>query len=167
MTNKEQHQLNKELLQAIREIRNIKEIEDIIEAGADVNAVDIDQKTPLIIACLNNNTKQIEYLLQSGADVDLMDKTGKTAYDYATGGQALIASYMEKKATKIYIEQRKENIKKSRQVRKRLEKQNPVERVSDVALADEIARDVISGKETRTITPDVGMAIKRKKAFEK
>lgn len=68
---------------------------------------------------------------------------------------------------KKHIEQRKVNIKKSRQMRKRLEKQNPMEKVSGVGLADEIARDVISGKETRTITPEIGAAIKRKKAFEK
>lgn len=64
---------------------------------------------------------------------------------------------------KRHIERRKAQIKMARNLRKQIEKQ----KVSDVALADEIAKDKISGREKRTITPEVGMAIRHEKALEK
>lgn len=67
---------------------------------------------------------------------------------------------------KQHIERRKAQIKKARVLRRELEKRHPEERISNVALADEIAEAKISGKEKRTITPEVGEEIKRRKAFE-
>lgn len=67
--------------------------------------------------------------------------------------------------TRIHIETRKKQILKSRILRKEIEKREGT--VSDVVLADEIARDKISGKEKRTITPEVGAEIKRRKTAEK
>lgn len=63
------------------------------------------------------------------------------------------------------IEQRKNQIKKSRQLRKEIEIRHPEEKISGPALADEIAKNIIYGR--RTITPEVGAEIRRRKAFEK
>lgn len=68
---------------------------------------------------------------------------------------------------KMHIERRKAQIKKARNLRKQIEKRNPMEKFSGVVLADEIAKDKISGREKRTITPEVGMAIRYEKALEK
>jgi tankyrase len=51
--------------------------------GAELDARDNLQSTPLISAANNGQTKICEMLLALGADPSLKDKDGKTALDYA------------------------------------------------------------------------------------
>ena len=54
--------------------RNIYEIKLMIEANADVNMKDKQNRTPLYYAIESNNTEIIELLLKAGADVNIKDK---------------------------------------------------------------------------------------------
>ena len=134
----------------------------LIEAGADVNAKDKDGDTALMLAY---TAGQIKLLLEAGADVYAKDKWGRTAFDLANTKEQkeILANVMKKRG----IQKRKENIRHTQKVRKEILKRHPEEKVSGVVMADEIARDMISGKEKRTITPEVGREIRRKKALER
>jgi ankyrin repeat protein len=63
----------------------------LVEAGADINATNIDGRTPLIFASyLSYNPEAIiTTLLQLGADPKIKDNTGKTAIDYARNNEKL------------------------------------------------------------------------------
>lgn len=148
----------------------VKRMELLIEAGADVNAVDNDGCTVLMWAKTAEHTK---LLIEAGADVYAVDNDGCTALSYARTAEQrkLLEDAMKKKEEKEllceHIEARKANIKKSYQVRKRLEKQSPIEKVSGVGRVEDSVNLVKSGEETRTIMPEIGAEYKRKKAFEK
>jgi len=60
---------NDELLEAIMD-GDIERAKSLIDAGADVNARDIDGWTPLMYAALNGHTEIVELLIESGADVN-------------------------------------------------------------------------------------------------
>lgn len=51
----------------------------ILEAGADINAQDIDGMTALMHACRNGQINIVRFLLQSGADITIKDKEGNDA----------------------------------------------------------------------------------------
>ena len=51
--------------------------------GAELDARDNSQHTPLILAVWKDSTKICEMLLALGADPSLKDKDGKTALDWA------------------------------------------------------------------------------------
>lgn len=80
----------------------------------------------------------------------------------------IIRDSKEKERAKVkrHIEQRKAQIKKARALRCNIVKRHPEEKVSGGALADEIAHNVVSGKEKRTITLELGAEIRRRKALE-
>lgn len=170
MTDEEQEKLDTMLMYALYHDKPMEEIKGYIDAGANINARDPDGRTPLMQARTAEKTK---FLLEAGADPNIMDDDGYIAYDHNRTPEQrkilkpLCRDILEKRAVKHHIEERKYQILKSRKLRKKLEKRNPMEKVSGVALADEIAEDVISGKEKRTITPEVGAEYRRRKAFEK
>jgi len=58
----------------------------LIDAGADVNALDSDGKTPLHYAANDGNYKCIMTLMHAGADASIEDDTGNTAYTLAQAG---------------------------------------------------------------------------------
>lgn len=66
-------------------IHNKPEIAELLLAnGADVNARDPDQQTPLLEAlAVYKHDKMVRLLLASGADVNLSDRSGMTALIYA------------------------------------------------------------------------------------
>jgi len=85
-------------------------VKAIINAGADVNAKDIWEMTPLMRACCREETTSeydeekddlnyrviagdteeiIKLLIDAGADITAKDKDGKTAYDYAKENEAI------------------------------------------------------------------------------
>ena len=43
----------------------------LLKAGAEVDAVDSDGKTPLMIAVINGHQELVEILLRSGADITI------------------------------------------------------------------------------------------------
>ena len=53
-------------------------VEALIEAGADVNAVDDDGSTPLLEAVPNGNIEIVEILLKAGAKRDVQNRHGDT-----------------------------------------------------------------------------------------
>ena len=73
---------------------NAKCLELLLEAGADINAQNLGQKTPLMIAVLRSRNRKGELsdkhieitkrLLSKNADKTLTDNDGKTAFDYAS-----------------------------------------------------------------------------------
>jgi ankyrin repeat protein len=79
------------LMVAAAENGNPDVLTTLIEAGADVNARDIDGWTPLIMAAKNwrNPTGMITALLNAGADAKVKDKAGKMAINYAKENERL------------------------------------------------------------------------------
>ena len=55
----------------------------LITAGADVNWVDGEGVTALILASFKNHPELAELLLANGADKSVVDSFGRTAVDYA------------------------------------------------------------------------------------
>jgi ankyrin repeat protein len=62
---------------------DIKGIEIVIKAGADINAIGFMGETPLHIAVRKNNTNISELLLEAGAKTNITSKYGKTSYKMA------------------------------------------------------------------------------------
>ena len=63
---------------------NIDQIQLALDNGQDVNAIDEEDNTPLIIAIQTGQSKDfIENLIEKGANVFLKNKEGKTAIDLA------------------------------------------------------------------------------------
>ncbi|NYZ77748.1 ankyrin repeat domain-containing protein [Candidatus Micrarchaeota archaeon] len=71
-------ELNKKLL-AAAEKGAIRAVWDLLDEGADVNARDLFNRTPLILAAGGGHSETVELLLIKGADVDAADKMGTTA----------------------------------------------------------------------------------------
>ena len=57
---------------------DIPEIRKLIDAGADVNVINKDGSTPLLIALLNRQTEIVKLLLKAGADVNKASHYGLT-----------------------------------------------------------------------------------------
>ena len=55
----------------------------LIVLGLDVNAVNKDKQTPLMMAAESDSDSVVEMLLRSGAYADLRDKEKQTAWDKA------------------------------------------------------------------------------------
>lgn len=178
---------------ALMYVKTAEQAKLLIEAGADLNMQ--DDKGRGVLACylerhsdfkdkvrFNGDVKVVKALLEAGVNMEgkceIFDSIAECSYvmsvkkvlseiDDPEIRNTICSTVRDPECIRKHIEERKENIKKSHQLRKCLKKQNPTEKVSGVVLADEIARDVISGKEKRTITPGVGVEIRRKKAMEK
>ena len=75
LTEAEQAQLNKELIEASKK-GDIKKIEELIDKGADVEATDSWGQTALFMA---PSLEVVNALLDKGAEIDARNDTGKTA----------------------------------------------------------------------------------------
>ena len=62
---------------------DIFKVRQLIEKGADVNARDQNQHTPLHNAASRRNTDVAKLLIDKGADVNAKDNYGQTALDMA------------------------------------------------------------------------------------
>ena len=72
------------LMHAVR-TGNLKNVQLLLEAKAEVNTVDREGRTPLIIGSSFQNVEvdKIQALLDSGADLSIKDKSGNNALDAA------------------------------------------------------------------------------------
>lgn len=70
---------------------NINTIKLLLGAGADINAIDCDGKTPLMRAAARyqDHRSTLEYLIQNGANVNARDKNGCTCMHYVYNEEAL------------------------------------------------------------------------------
>ena len=67
-----------------------EEVRQLIQDGADVNAKNKDEVTPLMPAARNNsNPEVLTVLLDAGANAKAKDNEGKTALDYARENEKL------------------------------------------------------------------------------
>jgi ankyrin repeat protein len=77
---------------------NAETVELLAEAGAEVNAVDTDEKfTALMHAAAEGQVKVVEVLLKHNADPAIQDADGDTARDFATNnGHAEVVRLLSK-----------------------------------------------------------------------
>ena len=68
-------------------LKSIQAVEQAIAAGADVNARDESNITPLLWAINNNQKGIVELLIIKGADVNFKDLAGQTPLDWAESGK--------------------------------------------------------------------------------
>ena len=61
----------------------INAVQSFIQAHIDVNGIENDDWTPLIIADSLNHLEMVKLLIDAGADINRTNKYGKTAFDYA------------------------------------------------------------------------------------
>jgi hypothetical protein len=78
------------LIYALRSEASKEVIAVLIEAKANVNAPDSNDKTPLHWAASGNRKDLVELLIKAGADVNLRDKQGKTPLDYVKGNNQTV-----------------------------------------------------------------------------
>jgi|GEM_PF-5808110 len=65
---------------------DLKEVNRLIDGGADVNSRDTDGETPLMQAAFGGEPRIVERLLSAGSSVSPRDKTGQTAMHFAAQG---------------------------------------------------------------------------------
>ena len=78
--------MNQEFFKATRK-KDLQYLEKMLEEGADINCVDKDGKTALLVAAEENSPEVVKWLLDHGADIDYFDPEtrliDKTAFLYA------------------------------------------------------------------------------------
>ncbi len=75
----EKAELNLQLIEAVKKNKKLKQIEELIEAGADVNCQNSEGWTPLILAAMGGYREICELLLSRGADINFKGPNGWTA----------------------------------------------------------------------------------------
>ena len=78
--------LDRALFTAVHE-ESIQAVEQAIAAGADVNAKDDSNITPLLWAIDKSHKEIVELLITKGADVNFKDIAGQTPLDWAESGK--------------------------------------------------------------------------------
>lgn len=63
--------------------RNAERVAGLIQLGADVNAVDNNARTPLMIAALLDDAEIVQMLLAAGAKPEFVNTNGETAFSVA------------------------------------------------------------------------------------
>lgn len=65
--------------------RNHRTAEMLLQAGANINVRDPEQRTPLMRAAKNSDVEMVRMLLQFNPELDAQDENGMTALIYAAG----------------------------------------------------------------------------------
>jgi ankyrin repeat protein len=78
--------------------RRLEAAQCLIDLGADINARDIDDWTPLRWAVARENTQAVRLLLEQGADVSASDNSGRTPSQAA---RELLAAQASSPSTSI------------------------------------------------------------------
>jgi len=56
---------------------------ELLEDGADVNELDADGRTPVLLATRGNHVDTVRALVEAGADPNIADRQGTTALQHA------------------------------------------------------------------------------------
>lgn len=72
-----------ESLHASAMVGDLKSVKLLLEKGANLNSLDRQGHTPLIMASWRGHINVAEYLIQKGADINVKDFSGSTALDRA------------------------------------------------------------------------------------
>src|SRR5262249_12424777 len=75
----------------------VEVIKMILDAGADVNAINAQQNAALHLAALKGNDKVVQYLIGRGAKTDRKTRLGKTAAEVAPKRTADLIARLTKK----------------------------------------------------------------------
>lgn len=84
----EQKRLNDDLLEAAA-LGKWRKVEELLEAGADVDARDNGGYTPVMKAVLNSHKKTIDILCDKGADLKAKNKWGTSVREMTTNDELL------------------------------------------------------------------------------
>jgi ankyrin repeat protein len=75
--------LNEDLLKATEQ-GNVQRVKSLLAKGADVDAKDAYDRTPLMLSAFGGYTDIAEALIQAGANISAKAKYGQTALQFAT-----------------------------------------------------------------------------------
>jgi len=73
---------------------NLGGVRSALDAGANVNARNSYDQTPLMMAIIGGNLEAAKYLVERGADITLQDKDGDTALNYSEFIHPAIFDYL-------------------------------------------------------------------------
>jgi ankyrin repeat protein len=86
------------LYQAIY-VNDVDSAKSFIKKGHDVNKINKDGATPLILACSHGHVQLVQLLLKSGAKVNATDTTGRTPLMYACNNRVALAHTLKRVLT--------------------------------------------------------------------
>eukprot|EP00039_Didymoeca_costata_P029178 m.23543 g.23543 ORF g.23543 m.23543 type:complete len:1019 (+) comp7513_c0_seq1:364-3420(+) len=80
-------------------VGNLSICERLLQANAQVNALDLQDQTPLFYACEQGHLEVVDKLMEYGAEVHTVDKEGRNPLHFATlGGHAAVCTYLIREA---------------------------------------------------------------------
>ena len=85
MNAEDQEQLNEALRKAVADERLLRDIQSLLDKGAEINAKDKRGKTPLHYACEKGNPKAVRMLIDAGADIHVVNNNKNTPLHLACG----------------------------------------------------------------------------------
>jgi ankyrin repeat protein len=78
--------LDEQALMESAYLGQLEEVHRLVLDQTSVDAVDAQERSPLMFAAFNGHTLVIEYLLGAGATIDAKDSAGRSALMYASSG---------------------------------------------------------------------------------